>query len=79
MRTSIRWVLGGGAVVAAAACGGSGDGGGGPNGGGAGMTAKINGASFDADQVQITPGSAQIPGTMVVTNGSFAVRIDASP
>jgi len=67
MSTAIRWVLGGGAVVAAAACGGSGDGGGGPNGGGAGMTARIDGTSWSATQVQVTAGGAQVPGSIVIT------------
>jgi hypothetical protein len=59
-------MLGGCALVAAAACGGGGDGGSGPNGGGAGMTAKIDGASWDATQVQVTAGSAQVPGSIVI-------------
>lgn len=65
MRAS-RWVLGGFAVVAAAACGGGGDGGGGPNGGGAGMTARIDGTSWTATQVQATPGAASTPGSVVI-------------
>lgn len=67
MRTSIRWVLGGGAVVAAAACGGGGDGGGGPSGGSAGMTARIEGVSWSATQVQVTAGGPQVPGSIIIS------------
>lgn len=67
MRNSIRRVLEGCAVVVAAACGGSGDGGGGPSGGGAGMTARINGTSWSATQVQVGVVSPQIPGSITIS------------
>jgi hypothetical protein len=66
MRASRLGVLGLGSLFAAAACGGGGDGGGGPNGG-AGMTAKINANSWAATQVQVSPGSPQVPGTVIIT------------
>jgi hypothetical protein len=54
-------------VVAAAACDGGGEGGGGPNGGGAGMTARINGTSWSATQVQVNIVTPQVPGSIVIT------------
>lgn len=67
MGTSRLVMLGAAAAVVVAGCGGGGgDGGGGPSGG-AGMSASINGSSWAATQVQVTAGSAQVPGSVVIT------------
>lgn len=67
MRASFGWLAVSCALVVTAACGsGGGDGGGGPSGGGSGMTARIDGTSWTANQVQVTPGGASIPGSVVI-------------
>jgi hypothetical protein len=66
MRASLLGLVGVASLLATAACGG-GDGGTGPGGGGAGMSARIDGASWAANQVQVTPGSAQVPGSVIIT------------
>lgn len=66
MKAPYRWMAVSCAFVVVAACGGGGgDGGGGPSGG-AGMSARINGTSWTANQVQATVGGPAVPGSVVI-------------
>lgn len=66
MKASLSWLAVGCVIVVNAGCGGGGggDGGGGPNGG-AGMSARIDGTAWSADQVSVTP-SNTVPGAVVI-------------
>lgn len=85
MRALQQVFLGGALLFAAAACGGgdsTGPGGGGGGGSGSGkFTAKIDGVAWstDATRLQVLPGSAGIPGSLLITgsrvNGSKVVSI----
>jgi hypothetical protein len=82
MRSSYRWMAV--ATVAfgfAAACGGSDSTGPGGGGGSTAFTAKIDGMAWttDATRLQLVPGSAAVPGSIIITgtkvNGNSSVTI----
>jgi len=74
MRAIHRLVLGSTLLFAAAACGGDGTGPGGGGGGSAAFSAKIDGQAWaaDAGKLQLTLGSATIPGSIIITGTSIS-------